>query len=81
MAKKRIKISELTPATSLVGFVTLGYKIVNGKKTSVQLDLSHVQTAYENTVEATRKATEAAGKADKAATDADGTMASASPQK
>ena len=75
MPKEPIKISELTPATSLVGFVTLGYKIVNGKKTSVQLDLSHVQTAYENTVEAARKATEAAGKANKAATDADGTMA------
>lgn len=75
MPKEPIKISELTPATSLVGFVTLGYKIVNGKKTSVQLDLSHVQTAYENTVEATRKATEAAGKANKAATDADNTVA------
>lgn len=73
MAKKK-KISELTPATSLAGFSTLGYKIVDGKKTSVQLDLSHVQTAYEKTVEATGKANEAAGKANKAATDANEKM-------
>ena len=53
MPKEPIKISELTPATSLLGFATLGYKMVDGEKTSVQLDLSHVQTAYENTVEAT----------------------------
>ncbi|RHO73429.1 hypothetical protein DW083_06165 [Parabacteroides sp. AF48-14] len=75
MAKKRIKISEMTPATSLVGFVSLGYKFINGKKTSVQLDLSYVQTAYEKTVEATGNANTAAGKADKAAKDADGKMA------
>ena len=74
MAKKKIKISELSPATSLAGFSTLGYKIVDGKKTSVQLDLSHVQTAYEKTVEATGKANEAAGKANKAATDANAQM-------
>lgn len=67
MAKKKIKISELSPATSLAGFSTLGYKIVDGKKTSVRLDLSHVQTAYEKTVDATKDANEAAGKADKAA--------------
>ena len=74
MPKEPIKISELTPATSLLGFATLGYKMVDGEKTSVQLDLSHDQTAYENTVEATRNATEAAGKANKAATDADNKM-------
>lgn len=80
MPKEPIKISELTPATSLAGFSTLGYKFVDGKKTSVQLDLSYVQTAYENTVEATGKANDAAGKADKAATDADATMAQISQE-
>ena len=74
MAKKKIKISELTPATSLAGFSTIGYRVVDGKKTSVRLDLSYVQTAYEKTVEATGNATEAAGKANKAATDADNKM-------
>lgn len=75
MRTEKRKISDLTPATSLAGFSTIGYKIADGKKTSVQLDLSHVQTAYESTVEATRKANEATGKADKAATDANNTMA------
>lgn len=74
MAKKKIKISELTPANSLVGFSTIGYKVIDGKKTSVRLDLSYVQTAYQNTIDATKKATEAAGKANKAASDADATM-------
>lgn len=74
MPKEPIKISELTPATSLAGFYTLGYKIVDGGKKSVRLDLSYVQKAYENTVDATKKATEAAGKANKAASDANATM-------
>lgn len=74
MAKKRIKISELTPANSLAGFSTLGYKVIDGKKTSVRLDLSYVQTAYQNTIDATGKANEAAGKANKAAADANTKM-------
>ena len=59
MPKEPIKISELTPATSLTGFSTIGYKIVDGKKTSVKLDLSYVQEAYEKTIDATNKANEA----------------------
>lgn len=74
MAKK-VMISELTPASSLAGFYTLGYKNTDGKRDSVKMDLSYVQTAYQNTVDATKKATEAAGKANKAASDADATMA------
>lgn len=74
MAKNRIKISELTPSTSLAGFSTIGYRVIDGKKTSVRLDLSYVQTAYQNTIDATGKANEAAGKANKAAADANATM-------
>lgn len=80
MAKKKIKISELTPASSLAGFSALGYKVIDGKKTSVRLDLSYVQTAYQNTVDATGKANEAAGKANKAAGDANAKMAQISQE-
>lgn len=80
MAKKKIKISELTPASSLAGFSALGYKTVDGKKTSVRLDLSYVQTAYQNTIDATGKANEASGKANKAAADANAKMAQISQE-
>lgn len=75
MATKKIKISELTPATSLVGFYTLGYKLADGKKTSVRLDLGYVQTAYEKTAEATKNAEKATDAANKAAGDANTQMA------
>lgn len=74
MSKKRIKVSELTPAASLAGFYTLGYKLVDGESTSVKFDLSYVQTAYQNTVEATFKANKAADAANKAASDANTKM-------
>lgn len=74
MANKKIKVSELTPANSLAGYSALGYKIVNGKKTSVRLDLSYVQTAYEKTIEATVKADKATESANKAAQDANAKM-------
>lgn len=67
MSKKRIKVSELTPASSLVGFYTLGYKQVEGESKSVKMDLSYVQKAYENTVDATGKANKATDAANKAA--------------
>ena len=74
MAKEPIKISELTPATSLTGFSTIGYKIVDGKKTSVKLDLSYVQEAYEKTVDATEKANEAIANTNKAKDEANAKM-------
>ena len=59
MGRKRIKVSELTPATSLAGYYAFGYKLINGQRTSVKLDLSYVQEGYEKTVDATLKAHEA----------------------
>lgn len=80
MPKEPIKISELTPATSLAGFYTLGYKIVDGGKKSIRLDLSYVQTAYDNTVDAISKANQATAAANKAAADANTTMAQISQE-
>lgn len=77
MSKKRIKISELTAASSLAGFYTLGYKLVDGERTSVKLDLSYVQTAYQNTVDATGKANEATVAANTAAEKANNAAAKA----
>ena len=74
MPKEPIKISELTPATSLTGFSTIGYKIVDGKKTSVKLDLSYVQEAYEKTIDATNKANEAIANTNKAKEEANAKM-------
>lgn len=79
MAKK-VMISELTPASSLAGFYTLGYKNTDGKRDSVKLDLSYVQKAYENTVDATGKANKATDAANKAASAANTTMAQISQE-
>lgn len=67
MGLKRIKISELTLSDNLKGLYTIGVKLINGVQTSVKVSLEHIQTAYENTVAATKKAETAANSANTAA--------------
>ena len=74
MGRKRIKVSELTPASSLAGYYAFGYKLINGQRTSVKLDLSYVQEAYEKTVDATEKANEAIANTNKAKEEANAKM-------
>ena len=50
MPLKKKKISELEEAQDMRGFYTIGYRIVNGVKTSLKFGLEKVQTAYENMV-------------------------------
>ena len=64
MANRRKTISELAPADSLTGLYTIGYKVVNGVRTSVKAGLGMIQTAYENMLAATTKANTAATNAD-----------------
>ncbi len=40
------KISEFPLADSLKGLYTIGYKIIDGIKTSVKVSLEDIQTAY-----------------------------------
>ena len=68
--EKKIKISELPASVTFTGLWTLGYQIVDGKKTSVRVSLEEIQTAYNNVVSATTAATEAASSANNAARNA-----------
>ena len=45
--EQRIKISELPTSVSFSGLWTLGYQIVDGKKTSVKVSLDEIGKAYE----------------------------------
>ncbi|WP_018667553.1 phage upper tail fiber protein [Bacteroides gallinarum] len=59
MPIKKKKISELTLADSLKGLYTIGYKVVDGVKTSVKVGLEYIQAAYEDVVKATNDAKQA----------------------
>lgn len=64
------KISELPLADSLKGLYTIGYKIIDGIKTSVKVSLEDIQTAYQDVVNAIKKSEEATRNANNAATTA-----------
>ena len=61
------KISELPLADSLKGLYTIGYKIIDGIKTSVKVSLEDIQTAYQDIVNAIKKSEEATRNANNAA--------------
>lgn len=70
MPSKKIKISELPLVESLKGLYTIGYKIIDGIKTSVKVSLEDIQTAYQDVVNAIKKSEEATKNANNAATTA-----------
>ena len=53
MPVKKKKISELDEAQNMKGFFTIGYRIVNGVKTSLKFGLEKIQTALDNMLKAT----------------------------
>ena len=57
-------------ADSLKGLYTIGYKIIDGIKTSVKVSLEDIQTAYQDVVNAIKKSEEAAKNANTAASNA-----------
>lgn len=59
MPIRKKKISELPLADSLKGLYTIGYKIIDGIKTSVKVSLEDIQTAYQDVVNAVRNSEEA----------------------
>lgn len=65
------KISELPLADSLKGLYTIGYKIIDGIKTSVKVNLEDIQTAYQDVVNAIKKSEEATSNANNAAVTAE----------
>lgn len=65
------KISELPLADSLKGLYTIGYKIIDGIKTSVKVSLEDIQTAYQDVVNAIKKSEEATRNANNAASNAE----------
>lgn len=71
MPSKKIKISELPLVESLKGLYTIGYKIIDGIKTSVKVSLEDIQTAYQDVVNAIKKSEEAAKNANNAASNAE----------
>ena len=71
MATKKKKISELTPATSLVGLWSIG---VNGNNDSVKISLSWLKEASDNLTVIKVNTDKAAAAANKAAQDANNTM-------
>ena len=56
MPVKKKKISELDEAQNMKGFFTIGYRIVNGVKTSLKFGLEKIQTALDNMLKATSDA-------------------------
>ena len=70
MSIKKIKISELPLVESLKGLYTIGYKIIDGIKTSVKVSLEDIQAAYQDVVNAIKKSEEAVKNANNAATTA-----------
>lgn len=65
MPVKKIKVSQLKAATTLVGLWTLG---VDATNKSVKVSLEFIKTAYDNVVAATKKALDAATAADNSRT-------------
>lgn len=70
MPSKKIKISELPLAESLKGLYAIGYKIINGIKTSVRVSLEDIQTAYQDVVNAVKNSEVATKNANTAASNA-----------
>lgn len=71
------KISEFPLADSLKGLYTIGYKIIDGIKTSVKVSLEDIQTAYQDVVNAIKKSEEATSNANNAASNAEEKAAAA----
>ena len=70
MPSKKIKISELPLVESLKGLYTIGYKIIDGIKTSVKVSLEDIQTAYQDVVNAVKNSEVATKNANTAASNA-----------
>ena len=70
MPSKKIKISELPLAESLKGLYAIGYKIIDGIKTSVKVSLEDIQTAYQDVVNAVKNSEVATKNANTAASNA-----------
>ena len=70
MSIKKIKISELPLVESLKGLYTIGYKIIDGIKTSVKVSLEDIQTAYQDVVNAVKNSEVATKNANTAASNA-----------
>ena len=51
--EKKIRISELPASVTFRGLWTVGYQMVDGKKTSVRVSLSEIEDAYKNCLAAT----------------------------
>lgn len=51
--ERKIKISELPPSVTFNGLWTLGYQETKGKRMSVKVSLSEIQTAYDDMLSAT----------------------------
>ena len=71
MPSKKIKISELPLVESLKGLYTIGYKIIDGIKTSVKVSLEDIQTAYQDVVNAVKNSEVATKNANIAASNAE----------
>nr|DAX83324.1 MAG TPA: MAEBL protein [Caudoviricetes sp.] len=56
MPLKKKRISEMNEANDMKGFFTIGYRIVNGVKTSLKFGLEKIQTALDNMLKATSDA-------------------------
>ena len=54
--ERKIKISELPPSETFNGLWTLGYQETKGKRMSVKVSLSEIQTAYDDMLSATETA-------------------------
>lgn len=52
--EKKIKISELPASVTFTGLWTIGYQVIEGRKTSVKVSLSEIQVAYDDILAATR---------------------------
>lgn len=70
MPSKKIKISELPLVESLKELYTIGYKIIDGIKTSVKVSLEDIQTAYQDVVNAVKNSEVATKNANTAASNA-----------
>jgi phage pre-neck appendage-like protein len=54
--EKKIRISELPASVTFRGLWTIGYQMVEGKKTSVRVSLAEIQQVYDDVVAATETA-------------------------
>lgn len=54
--ERKIKISELPPSVTFNGLWTLGYQETKGKRMSVKVSLSEIQTAYDDMLSTTETA-------------------------